>query len=163
MDCLIPDLHSPVRAAGQLLYHQVKSYTQIIEKRLIKQNRVDEFNAQFKDTVDRGVFSELTQKDLEDWKGPFNYIAMVEALKNGPHATTSLMICMNSSLLQLPPIKKSLNEPLMKGPPALLDLFTVSLSFREHRFAATKDLSCFTRGSAHEARFVERLCHLHGF
>jgi hypothetical protein len=72
-------------------YHQVKSYTENIEKRLI--------NAQFKDTVDRGVFRELTQKDLEDCKGLFNYIAMVEAFKKRPYATTLLRICMNSSLL----------------------------------------------------------------
>jgi hypothetical protein len=32
---------------------------------------------------------------------------------------------------------------LMKGPPALGDLFTVMLSFREHRYSLTKDLSKF--------------------
>ncbi len=31
----------------------------------------------------------------------------------------------------------------MKGPPALVDLVTVTLSFREHRYALTKDLSKF--------------------
>ncbi len=71
------------------------------------------------------------------------YIAMVEAFKNGPHATTPLCICMNSSLKQPPPVKKSLNDCLMKGPPALVDLFTITLSFREHRYALAKDLSKF--------------------
>jgi hypothetical protein len=66
---------------------------------------------------------------------------MVEAFKNGPHATTPLRICMNSSLKQPPPVKKSLNDCLMKGPPALVDLFTITLSFREHRYALAKDLS----------------------
>jgi hypothetical protein len=50
-------------------YHQVKSYTENMERRLVKQNRVEEFSTQFKDTVDRGVFRELTQKELRDWKG----------------------------------------------------------------------------------------------
>jgi hypothetical protein len=124
-------------------YQQVKTYTERMEKRLIKQGRVDEFNSQFKDTVNRDVSKELSKEELEGWKGPFNYIAMVEAFKNGSHATTPLRICMNSSLKQLPPIRKSLNYCLMKGPPALVDLFTVTLSFREHRYALTKDLSKF--------------------
>jgi hypothetical protein len=68
---------------------------------------------------------------------------MVEVFKNGLHATTPLRICMNSSLKQPPPVKKSLNDCLMKGPPALVDLFTVTLSFREHRYALTKDLYKF--------------------
>jgi hypothetical protein len=68
---------------------------------------------------------------------------MVEAFKNGPNATTPLRICMNSSLKQPPPVKKSLNDCLMKGPPALVDLFTITLSFREHRYALAKDLSKF--------------------
>ncbi len=50
---------------------------------------------------------------------------------------------MNSSLKQPPPVKKSLNDCLMKGPPALVDLFTITLSFREHRYALANDLSKF--------------------
>jgi hypothetical protein len=45
-------------------YHQVKSYTENMERRIVKQNRVEEFNAQLKDTVDRGVFREL---QLKSW------------------------------------------------------------------------------------------------
>jgi hypothetical protein len=44
---------------------------------------------------------------------------------------------------QPPPIRKSLNDILMRGPSALADLFTVTVGFREHRFALTKDLSKF--------------------
>jgi hypothetical protein len=124
-------------------YQQVKAYTERMEKRLIKQGRVEEFNSQFRDTVERGVFRELSEEELREWKGPLNYIAMVEAFKNGPHATTLLRICMNSSLKQPPPVKKSLNDCLMKGPPVLVDLFTITLSFREHRYALAKDLSKF--------------------
>jgi hypothetical protein len=37
----------------------------------------------------------------------------------------------------------ALNNCLMKGPSALVDLFTVTLGIREHRYALTKDLSKF--------------------
>ncbi len=91
----------------------------------------------------RGVLRELSPKEMEEWKGPVNYITMVEAFKEGPHSTTPLRICMNSSLRQLKPVSLALNDCLMKGPPALVDLFTVTLGIREHRYALTKDLSRF--------------------
>jgi hypothetical protein len=75
-----------------------------MEKRLNKQNRTDEFNKQFYDTVERGVFREVSEREMQQWSGPFNYIAMVEAFKQGPHSTTLLRICMNSSLKQPPPL-----------------------------------------------------------
>jgi hypothetical protein len=51
-------------------YQQVKAYTERMEKRLIKQRRVEEFNSQFRDTVERGVFKELSEDELKEWKGP---------------------------------------------------------------------------------------------
>ncbi len=50
---------------------------------------------------------------------------------------------MNSSLKQPYPVSLSLNDCLVKGPSALVDLFTVTLCIREHRYALTKDLSKF--------------------
>jgi hypothetical protein len=69
-------------------YEQVRGYTMSMEKRLNKQKRTDEFNKQFYDTVERGVFREISEKEMQSWSGPFNYIAMVEAFKQGPHSTT---------------------------------------------------------------------------
>jgi hypothetical protein len=80
---------------------------------------------------------------MDAWDGPVNYISMVEAFKEGPHSTTPLRICMNSSLKQPYPVSLSLNYCLIKGPSALVDLFTVTLCIREHRHALTKDLSKF--------------------
>jgi hypothetical protein len=77
---------------------------------------------------------------MDDWQGPINYISMVEAFKQGPQSTTPIQICMNSSMKQPPPVRKSLNDILMKGPSAL---FTVTVGFREHKYAFTKDLSKF--------------------
>ncbi len=50
---------------------------------------------------------------------------------------------MNSSLKQPYPVSLSLNDCLIKGPSALLDLFMVTLCIRELRYALTKDLSKF--------------------
>jgi hypothetical protein len=68
---------------------------------------------------------------------------MVEAFKTGPHATTPLRICMNSSMKQPEPSGVSFNDCLLKGPPALADLYTVTLGMQEHKVAFTKDISKF--------------------
>jgi hypothetical protein len=124
-------------------YDQAYRCTLHQEKRLAKEGRTEEFNKQFYETVGRGVFRELSPKEMDEWKGQVNYITMVEAFKEGPHSTTPLRICMNSSLRQPRPVLMALNDCLMKGPPTLVDLFTVTLGIREHRYALTKDLSKF--------------------
>ncbi len=124
-------------------HEQVYKYTLFQEKRLAKEGRTGEFNKQFYETVERGVFKEISRKEMKEWKGPVNYITMLEAFKEGPHSTTPLRICMNSSLRQPKPVSMALNDCLMKGPSALVDLFTVTLGIREHRYALTKDLSKF--------------------
>jgi hypothetical protein len=124
-------------------YQQVYKYTLAQEKRLAKQGRTEEFNAEFYKTVERGVLKEITKEEMDAWDSPVNYISMVEAFKEGPHSTTPLRICMNSSLKQPYPVSLSLNDCLIKGPSALVDLFTVTLCIREHRYALKKDLSKF--------------------
>ncbi len=124
-------------------YGQVFKYTLAQEKRLAKQGRTEEFNAEIHKTVERGVFREITKEEMAAWDGPVNYISMVEAFKEGPHSSTPLRICKNSSLKQPYPVSLSLNDCLIKGPSALVDLFTVTLCIREHRYALMKDLSKF--------------------
>ena len=70
-------------------------------------------------------------------------MSIVAVYKTGSHATTPLRLCMNSSMKQPPSVSKSLNYILIKGPPALADLYGVTLGLREHGFALTKDLSKF--------------------
>ncbi len=89
------------------------------------------------------MFKEITREKMAAWDGPVNYISVVEAFKEGPHSMTPLRICMNSSLKQPQPVSLSLNDCLVKGLSALVELFTVTLCIREHRYALTKDLSKF--------------------
>jgi hypothetical protein len=143
MDSVLSLLHPPIRADGQLQPSLQIHPTLYQEKRLAKEGRTNEFNKQFYEAEGRGVFKEIGRKEMEEWEGPVNYITMVEAFKEGPHSTTTLRICMNSSLPQPKLVSMALNDCLMKGPSALVDLFTVTLGIREHRYALTKDLSKF--------------------
>jgi hypothetical protein len=90
-----------------------------------------------------GGVQTIPKEVASQYKGAVNYISMVEAFKASPFATTPLRICMNSSMKQPRPYGVSLNDCLLKGPPALADLYTVTLGIREHKVAFTKDISKF--------------------
>jgi hypothetical protein len=47
----------------------VFKYTLAQEKRLAKQGRTEEFNAEFYKTVERGVFKEITKEEMAAWDG----------------------------------------------------------------------------------------------
>jgi hypothetical protein len=113
-------------------YNQARGCMSRMESRLLKKGRLEEFNRQFQNNVDRGVFKPIPKEEADQYKGAVNYISMVEAFKTGPHATPLLRICMNSSMKQPRPSWVSLNDCLLKGPPALADLYTVTLGIREH-------------------------------
>ncbi len=124
-------------------YDQARGDMSRMEARLLKSGSLEEFDRQFQDNVDRGVFKPIPKEEADRYKGTVNYISMVEAFKTSPHATTPLRIWMNSSMRQPKPSGVSLNDCLLKGPPALADLYTVTLGIREHKVAFTKDISKF--------------------
>ena len=138
----------PFKSSPALLrdnYGQALSCLTGLERRLVKKQRLEEFNGVFADTVARGVFRRLSKEEKDSYRGPVNYISIVEAYKTGPHATTPLRLCLNSSMKYA---GHSLNDLLMKGPSALNDLFGVSLGFRRHVVAISKDLSKFYQSVA---------------
>jgi hypothetical protein len=110
-----------------------------LEKRSDKGGRT-EFNKQFHKNMDSRVLRKLTKEEMGTYKRPLNYIPMVEGFKNGPYTTTPLRLCMNCSMNQPPPFGLSLNEYMLKGPPALVDLNMMTLGTREHEVAFTKDI-----------------------
>jgi hypothetical protein len=81
-------------------YNQARGCMSRMETRLVKKGRIAEFNRQFQDNVDRGVFRPISREVAAQYKGAVNYISMVEAFKTGLFATTPLRICMNSSMRQ---------------------------------------------------------------
>jgi hypothetical protein len=70
------------------IYNQARGFMSKMETWLLKKGRLDEFNWQFQDNVDRGVFKPVPREKADQYKGLVNYISMVEAFKTGPHATT---------------------------------------------------------------------------
>jgi hypothetical protein len=117
-------------------YNQARGCMSRMEARLLKKGRLDKFNQQFQDNVDLGVFKPIPKEEADQYKGAVNYISMVEAFKTGPHSP-------HSSMKQPRPSGVSLNDCLRKGPPALADLYMVTLGIREHKVAFTKDISKF--------------------
>ncbi len=143
-------------------YNLARGCMSRMEARLLKKGRLEEFNRQFQDNVNRGVFKPIPREVASQYKGAVNYISTVEAFKTGPFATPPLRICMNSSMKQPQPSGVSLNDCLLKGPPALANLYTVTLGIREHKVAFTKDISKFYQcveadeAAQHERRILSR-------
>jgi hypothetical protein len=73
-------------------YRQARKYLEMKEKRTIQSGRLAEFNSQFYDTVKKGVFPKLSLQNMAEYAWPLNYVAVVEALKNGLHTNTPLLI-----------------------------------------------------------------------
>ena len=67
---------------------QALSLMKGLEKRLIKTKMLDDFNTQFADAVDRGVFREL--EDPSSYQGPVNYISLLDTYKSRDQVTTPI-------------------------------------------------------------------------
>ena len=65
-------------------YGQAYACMKSLENKLIKKGKLEEFNDAFLDIVNRGVFKELTQREMSEWQGPVNYISIVVAYKSDP-------------------------------------------------------------------------------
>ncbi len=64
-------------------YQQVFKYTLAQEKRLAKQGRTEEFNAEFYKTVERGVFKEITKEEMDAWDGGDRRVILHGVLPDG--------------------------------------------------------------------------------
>jgi hypothetical protein len=113
-------------------YRQPRKYMEMQERRLINWGRLEEFNSQFYGTVERGVFWKLSPKGGRLIPG--------SSLRHNGGGLEK-QICMNSSMKQPPPSGKSLNDYLIQGLSALVDLFTVTLKQQKYQCTLTKVLS----------------------
>ena len=99
------------------------------EKRLLRNQTVNDiYCAQFEDAIQRGVYREIPQEELESYDGPVFYITHHEVYNEGS-SSTPVRIVSNGSLKYK---GVSLNDILMKGPNSLANLFGVQLNFRTY-------------------------------
>jgi hypothetical protein len=106
------------------------------EDRLLKSGHVECYNGEIQKYLDRGAAVRLTKEEMEEWKGPLNYISHHGVEKPSP--TTPLRIVTNSSLNNG---GNSLNGCLIGGPNSLNPMLDIALRFRCHECGMVFDLT----------------------
>ena len=128
-----------------------------LEKRLLSTDMHTNYNQEFQKYIDRGGVVKLTKQEIEEYKGPVNYISHHGVIQDS--VTTPLRIVTNSSLKNG---TYSLNECLARGPNSLNSMLDISLRFRCHEegmvFDLTKAYNSLKTGlvEKHLRRFVWR-------
>lgn len=119
--------------------YQVEMMLRRTEKRLSKDVSVKEqYCNQFQDFVDRGVFREIPEKEMNEYQGAVCYISHHEVYKEGS-ASTPVRIVLNTSLKNKDGL--SLNDVMMKGPNSLNNLFGIQMRFRTYQCALVGDIA----------------------
>ena len=95
-------------------FDQVLAIERRVEARLNKKGLLDDFNEEFKRYLKRGTFHNITNEELQAWKGPKNYITLHEVMKPSSRST-ALRVILNS-LLNNGNRGLSYNDCLPKGP-----------------------------------------------
>ena len=68
------------------------------EKRLLqKEEAADQYRKVFQEFIDRGVISEISEKEQKDWTGPVFYISTHEVFKEDS-ISTPVRLVVNPSL-----------------------------------------------------------------
>ena len=94
------------------------------------------YKEQFNDSIQRGVFREVSKNELAEYQGPKWYLDHHEVYKEG-FTSTPVRMVLNTSLRHNNII---LNEITMKGQNSLNNLFAVQLNFRVHLVALVGDI-----------------------
>ena len=68
-----------------------------VKKKLIKKGQLAAYNDVMKDYIQRGVFKELSQEEMDNWSKPVNYVSH-HGVPKPRSATTALRAVCNSSL-----------------------------------------------------------------
>ena len=129
------DLFSDIKDNYEDAYKRMIS----LEKKLCKNPALQsQFEVAFEDAKSRGLYQKLTPKEAAAWPHKKRYSPLVLVSKDSE--TTPLRICADSSSSRG---DLSLNDVVVKGPPALNDLLSILLRFRVGDKAAVGDLSKF--------------------
>ena len=93
-----------------------------VERGLIKDGLHDVYNKEILSQLERGVAVKLSDKEMEDWCGPFQYITHHAVLKDSK--TTPVRVVTNSSFNNA---GSSLNSCIARGPNSLNPMLHVML------------------------------------
>ena len=91
-----------------------------VQLKLIKNGQLEAYNEVIKDYIERGVFKELSQEEMDDWDGPVNYVSHHGVPK--PRSTTTALRVVCNSSLDNNNCGVSYNDLLPKGPNTLVPL-----------------------------------------
>lgn len=126
------------------------------EKRLRKEPEwLAAYTAQVHEMVERGAAKRLTEKMIDDWRGPVWYVSHLVA--PNPHSVTTLVRLVWNSSQQFKGV--SMNDLLLKGPDVLNPIRAVLLRFRRGVHAALGDI----KKMYNSVWLEEREMHLHRF
>ena len=106
------------------------------EQRLLKTGHLEFYNQEIQKYIDRGAAVKLSKDEIDEWKGPRNYISHHGVERNSP--TTPLRIVTNSSLNNG---GNSLNSCLIGGPNSLNPMLDIALRFRCYECGMVFDLT----------------------
>ena len=120
-------------------YRKVLKMAMSLERKLEKAGLVESANEIFNKMVDIGALEEITQAELQMWKGPIYYLP-IQAVVHLASTTTPLRLVTNSSLVDNVS-GLSLNGILAKGPMALNDLWDIFVRFRHQECGLIGDIS----------------------
>ena len=133
-----PFLQDPAVALSDN-WGQAVAMASSLEKRLVKEGYVTEFNAEFAKMREKGAVVELSQLEMDQWGGAVHYIPM-QLVHNPSSASTPFRVVTNSSCPD-PVTRESLNSIMAKGPNCLADQWEVLVRFRNYEVPLTSDVT----------------------
>ena len=98
----------------------------------------EEFNEKFDEFLNLGTLREISQYEMDTWKGPAHYVSIQHVYKPN-NKSTRMRLVINSSL-KCPRSGLSLNEVMCKVLNVLSDLWELLLRFRSYRHRLISDV-----------------------
>ena len=107
------------------------------EKRQVHNKTHDQYVKQFKDMLNRGVVSDITQQKISAYTGPVNYITHHKVYQPSS-LSTPIRLVSNSSFRNG---SANLNDITVKGPNTLADVYDNLFKFRSYQVAFMFDIT----------------------
>ena len=139
-------------------YNLAKKLSEKLEDRLIKADRLEDFNKSFQQQIDLGVYKVVPEDELVPKDGfAVNFVGLTESYKEG--STTPVRVCSNSSLKAGGPKGVSLNDLVSKGSNDLSPILWNLIGFRCGPIGVTADIKKFYNSvlSKDEDRHLRRV------